>query len=841
MRILKIKPLYLQIILIFLAFTTMVVLSQAFNFVTVRNNLLKNADTSLSFTYEQIESKIIASKMMLGGVSETIRTMVADGNIEKLPGYLKVISQYLKSEESGLKNNNGIYGYFETLSEGGVFLSGTDWTLPDNISATETAWYKAALDNCGHIIETEPHIDFVTGQYIITLSRCIHGHDNERLAVVSIDVFLDKIGEIVVNAALNEGGYGVLLAQNLTIISHIDRRLVGRNVTEVELPLSRFADYFLQKRNLYERQLKYWDGEEVIVFSRVLPNGWHLILLTPKNQYYLGTTHMLAVLCALGLILATTLTFCFIRIDRAKEKAAECSKQKSAFLANMSHEIRTPMNAIIGMTYLGRNADDLFQKNYCLDKIENASQHLLGVINDILDMSKIEANMFELSCEKFNFEKMLQQVINIVGFRADEKKQIFTVHIDKSIPRTLIGDDQRLAQTITNLLGNAVKFTPEKGAVKLDTRLIDLEDGLYTIRIAVTDNGIGIRPEQQPQLFQSFRQADSSTSRKFGGTGLGLTISKNIVESMGGKIEIESEPGKGSTFSFTFKARSGSDNGPDFSKIRAQLDHISVLAVDDDQDILDCFTEIMKDLGVNCDTASGGQEALSIIRDKGRYDIYFVDLKMPGMDGVSLAKELKSLSDPSLPSADSVVIMISAADWSCLADEAKKAGVDKFLSKPLMPSAIMNIIIESVGLDFQAEQEKRDYRGIFEGYRIIVAEDVDINREIIEVLVSPTLLKVDFAENGFVACGLFDTSPDEYDLILMDVQMPELDGYEATRRIRRSVHAKARIIPIIAMTANVFREDIEKCLEAGMNGHLGKPINIEEFIGTLKKYLPGKS
>ncbi|MCL2765009.1 MAG: response regulator [Treponema sp.] len=545
--------------------------------------------------------------------------------------------------------------------------------------------------------------------------------------------------------------------------------------------------------------------------------------------------------------------------EKLRIEAEAASVAKSNFLSNMSHEIRTPMNAIIGMTVIGKAAEGISRKDYCFEKIENASQHLLGVINDVLDMSKIEANKFELLNEEFDFEKMLQRVVNIVAFRADEKRQKLSVHIDKSIPRSLIGDDQRLAQVITNLLGNAVKFTPEEGFINLDTRFLGREGDLYSIQITVTDSGIGISDEQQQQLFRSFQQADSKTSRKFGGTGLGLVISKNIVELMGGQIEIKSELGNGSSFTFGFKARRGTKKTPGLSEIGINWGNVSIMAVDDDQEILDYFIDILQGFGTRCDTALSGQDALALIGVNGMYDIYFIDWKMPDMDGIMLAKEIKERSKSP---ENTIVIMISAAEWSSIAEKARRAGVDKFLSKPLFPSAIANVITEVIGSYNLPEEESVDNNGIFKGFRILLAEDVEINREIVETLVEPTLLKVDCAENGKEAVALFEKSPDAYDLIFMDVQMPEMDGYEATRRIRaiekellekrsasfvsgspsqqqnNSETAKfpARI-PIIAMTANVFREDVEKCLDAGMNGHIGKPLDINEFFRMLRKYL----
>ena len=536
-------------------------------------------------------------------------------------------------------------------------------------------------------------------------------------------------------------------------------------------------------------------------------------------------------------------------LETALEAAKSASRAKSAFLANMSHEIRTPMNAIIGMITIGKSSDDIERKDYCFTRIEDASKHLLGVINDILDMSKIEADKFELSYAEFNFEKMLQRVVNVINFRVDEKQQKLTIHIDNNIPKFLYGDDQRLAQVITNLLGNAVKFTPENGSISLDSRFMGEENGFCTIQISVRDTGIGIGPEQQTRLFQSFQQAESSTVRKFGGTGLGLSISKSIVEMMDGKIRVESEPGKGSTFIFEIKAKRGEDKAQQPSYDGINWSNVRILVVDDDKDILTYLKEITKGFGVSCcDTAISGDAALALVEQNKSYNVYFIDWKMPGMDGIELTKELKAKG--SVPD-NSVVIMISAAEWSMIEEKAKKAGVDKFLSKPLFPSTIMDAVNECFGISQkQTEDNQSDLNGCFAGHHILLVEDVEINREIVIALLEPTLLNIDCAENGTEAVRMFSEAPEKYEIIFMDIQMPEMDGYEATRRIR-DFEAKMKEkddaalpdgqpngVPIIAMTANVFREDIEKCMEAGMTSHLGKPLDFGEVLEKLKSYLP---
>ena len=417
-----------------------------------------------------------------------------------------------------------------------------------------------------------------------------------------------------------------------------------------------------------------------------------------------------ASLMIVNAIIRYTMTLDIKNTDRqlkeALTAAQEANQAKSSFLATMSHEIRTPISAIIGMTRIGKTASDAERINYAFNRIDGASNHLLGVINDILDISKIESGKFELSCEEFVFNEMIETVVNVTSFCAEEKRQNFSVSVDKNIPYSLIGDDQRFSQVITNLLSNAVKFTPEEKSIHLDARLADETDGICTLRISVKDEGIGISAEQQARLFSSFQQADNSTTRKFGGSGLGLAISKHIVELMDGSIWIESEFGNGATFFFTVRVRRGS-----------------------------------------------AQAAGPSLPDAGRSD-------------------------------------------------------DETIS--------------------------------FQGYHLLLVEDLEINREIVMAMLETTSITIDCAENGAVAVRMFEKNPDRYDIIFMDVQMPEMDGYEATRRIRALGTAKAAEIPIIAMTANVFREDIEKCLESGMNGHMGKPFDVDEVINVLRERLGKK-
>ena len=522
-------------------------------------------------------------------------------------------------------------------------------------------------------------------------------------------------------------------------------------------------------------------------------------------------------------------------LEIAVKDAQAANKAKSNFLSNMSHEMRTPMNAVIGMTSIGKTANTIDRKDYAFNKIEEASTHLLNVINDILDMSKIEAEKFELSEVDFDFEKLLRTVFNVIAFHMDEHSQRLNATIDVNIPKMLCGDDQRLSQVMLNLLSNAYKFTPDEGIIRLEVKLLNCDGNACMIKVDVIDNGIGITPEQQARLFTSFEQAENSTTRKYGGTGLGLALCKRIIDIMGGEISVSSVANVGSTFTFTIPLKiSTSQSSPNEGLLQGiTLPNLRVLIVDDEKETLNYFKTICERMEILCDTATSKTEAIQLISQKDLYDIYFISWRKDSTVVMELAKLIREHD-----TKNSIVTIASSSNWAKLESQAREAGVTNHLTIPLLPSSVKACIFDCIDMKNETEMIDEELpTATFPGKHILLAEDVEVNREILLALLEHTGLIFDCAENGLEAVQMYMDAPDKYDLIFMDVQMPELDGLDATRQIRASDHPSAKNIPIIAMTANVFKEDVELCLEAGMTAHIGKPLDIDELMAELQTYL----
>ena len=506
--------------------------------------------------------------------------------------------------------------------------------------------------------------------------------------------------------------------------------------------------------------------------------------------------------------------------------AQKANDAKRDFLSRMSHEIRTPMNAIIGMSAIAFNyLDDKKRTADCLSKITFSSKHLLMLLNDVLDMSKIENGKLNIRQELFDLKNLVTSLADINYGLATAKGLSFEIVISGFKDELLLGDSMRVNQILLNLLSNAIKFTPKGGSVKLEIRMLRSASDKIWLRFIVKDSGIGMKKEFLEHLYEPFEQADNGIARKYGGTGLGMAITKNLVAIMDGTIEVESQEGAGTTFMVDLPFGVSKVD----KKTAAEMEEMRVLVVDDDNDTCEHAVVLLKGMGVNVDWALNGFEAIEKVRsaceDDGRcYDVCFIDWCMPELDGIETARRMRRYVGP-----DVLIIIISAYDWSGIEEQAKAAGVNAFIAKPFFASNLYNTLLtvsRKPELGFSAVGNKETYD--FGGKKVLLVEDNELNMEIASELLKFVNLQVEHAENGKVAVDIFRNSKEkEYALIFMDIQMPLMNGYDAARCIRSSEHPAAGTIPIIAMTANAFNDDVQAAFDAGMNGHLAKPIDVE--------------
>ena len=613
-------------------------------------------------------------------------------------------------------------------------------------------------------------------------------------------------------------------------------------------PVEKFS-VALKKHEEYTDTLEV-NGEERQIYGISLPySEWYLVSVMPYsilddtiNSLSSQRMFMTLLSCASVLIILTAIFLRYFSITRsqmnelekARQAALEANKAKSEFLANMSHDIRTPMNAIVGMTAIATaHIDDRKQVENCLRKITLSSKHLLGLINDVLDMSKIESGKLTLTTEQISLKEVVEGIVNIMQPQVKTKKQTFDIHVENILTENVWCDGVRLNQVLLNLLSNATKYTPEGGSIQLSLSEEKSPKGENYVRIHINvrDNGIGMSPEFLKRIYESYSRADGTRIHKTEGAGLGMAITKYIVDAMEGTIEIQSEPDKGSEFLLTF----------DFEKADAmEIDMVlpawNMLVVDDDELLCKTAMDALKSIGIKAEWTLRGEKAIELViehhKKREDYQIILLDWKLPGMNGIQAAREIRRNLGDEVP-----ILLISAYDWSEFEAEAREAGISGFISKPLFKSTLYHALCQYMDVGTEHEQTLNQNIDL-SGRRILLAEDNELNWEVAKELLSDLGVELDWAEDGRICLDKFQKSPEGYyDIILMDIRMPHMTGYEATQAIRGLAHPDALSIPIIAMSADAFSDDIQHCLQCGMNAHIAKPIDVIELTRLLKRYL----
>ncbi len=606
----------------------------------------------------------------------------------------------------------------------------------------------------------------------------------------------------------------------------------------------------MEKNESYFTIMNFESTSQQIYCTSLPYSEWYLLTILPfgalnetiesLNQNSIVVT---ALVCAIIFVVLLIIFYVYFKmtcqqleeLEKARQDALAATKAKSLFLSNMSHDIRTPMNAIVGMTAIATaHINDKEQVQNCLRKIALSGKHLLGLINDVLDMSKIESGKMTLTSEQISLREVIEGIVSIVQTQVKAKNQNFNVHIDNISAEDVYCDSVRLNQVLLNILSNAVKYTQDSGTIQLSLYQEDAppDKGTAYVRthVIVKDNGMGMEKDFLNHIYDSYTRADSKRVQKAEGAGLGMAITKYIVDAMEGTIDIKSELNKGTEIHLILDFERA-----DIQDIDMILPAWKMLVVDDDETLCRTAVEALKSIGIQSDWTLSGEKAVEMVTKHHQahddYQIILLDWKLPGMDGLAVAKQIRKIVSTDMP-----IILISAYDWSELESEAKEAGINGFISKPLFKSTLFYGLKKYMNIE-ELQGTSSDENDLA-GRHILVAEDNELNWEIINELLTDIGMELDWTENGQLCVEKYEKSdPEYYDAILMDVRMPIMDGYEATRSIRALNRPDAKSIPIIAMTADAFSEDIKRCLDNGMNAHTAKPINLDEVLSILKKYI----
>jgi len=694
---------YAQMFIIVIAFVIMGISSFLFASRIEHRHLINDAENALAFTESEIISNLLEPETFLSGYSETIRTMLLRGdNANSIASYMSALTGLLIRDRERMIGLNNTHGFF--MNFGGVYISGKSPYPSSNFSLEDHPWHPIAIEASGRIIVSDPFKDPATGYNIITFSRCITDDEGEPLAVICLDIELNRIYNHAISINLTDGSYGILINDNMEIIAHPEQYLVGEKLYTIDSGIAALSNELEQGINIYERRVKNYMYEDSIVYFLKVKYGWFLGIVIPVNEYYRSVNNMAAFLIVLGSLLAWGLCTMLYYISQAKLKSDMRTQQKSNFLATMSHEIRTPLNAILGMTEIQiQNAEHPPSTSEAFIKINNSGNLLLNIINDILDLSKIEAGKLELVPVKYDVPSLINDIIQLNYIRYESKPIEFKIEIDENIPSTLVGDELRIKQILNNLLSNAFKYT-DRGEVTLAVNAECVGRGggavIVTLIFQVRDTGQGMTPEQIGKLFDEYTRFNLEANRTTEGAGLGMTITRNLVDLMYGKINVKSAINEGTSVTVRLPQKTdgigirgiigkeASENlrhfrlGNSIQLKKNQVTHEympygQILIVDDVETNLYVAKGLMAPYGLKIDLATSGFEAIDKIKDGNIYNVIFMDHMMPKMDGIETTKQLRRMG------YTQSVVALTANALAGQAEMFMKNGFDDFISKPI--------------------------------------------------------------------------------------------------------------------------------------------------------------
>lgn len=789
-------------------------------------------------------------------------TSITNLRLEQVKGIVKIIKPdtavYDEKLEEKLKENAEIrnFTYLGLYSQSGE----AERILGDGLEIVDYDKLISSLNELGNAIAMG--VDKEGEKYLILAVKAVYplkdgSKSTALIAGVSMKylddaLYLEEKDAILYSHVIDADGTFVIRNSDAYRENYFERldayveefngKDASQYIEELKAAIQADEDYYTllvaegEKRYLYSSPISE-DTDWYLI--AIMPSGTLDSTLKRLDRFRLG----IMLTCLLIIVLSMTVVFVLYfrmsrqqisEVNQARKEAVHANQAKSDFLSSMSHDIRTPMNAIIGMTEIAlKNTKDEMRVEDCLNKVRLSSKYLLGLINDVLDMSKIESGKMTLNINQMSLKETMDDLVNIVKPQVQEKNQYFDILIQKIDAEDVYCDSVRLNQVMMNVLSNAVKYTPEEGRIDIHLYQEPSPKGENYVQthFLVKDNGIGMSEDFQKKIFESFSREESEQVQNVVGTGLGMAITKSIVDLMGGKIELKSKLGEGSEFHIILDLEKA--EGKEAEMI---LPPWNILVVDDNEQLCVSAVTHLEELGIRAEWTTDGRKAVKMVEEhhKKEDDYHFVllDWKMPGMDGIQVLHEIRKKIEKKIP-----VFLISAYDWSDIEEEALEAEVEGFVSKPLFKSTLFLCLRKYVEGN-KEEMEKKDNQVMdFTGKRVLVSEDVDLNWEIAEEILVSFGLEVERAVNGQICFEKFEQSEiGFYDAILMDIRMPVMNGYDSTRAIR-ALEREDQDIPIIAMTADAFSGDVQYCLECGMDAHIAKPIDIKELMRTLQKYL----